>query len=717
MQFPSPDNFVVGYKVVREIVCNDWYALYQGQRDEDNKSVLLKIPRRQLSNPAAIEILEREFEILRGLTIDGVPRALELHNDKACLVLEDIGGMPLRESFGSQASDLNSFFKLAVQLANILAELHRQEIVLHNLNSNAILLNSDTDEITLTDFSFATFASSKIGVMRSPNSLLSCISPEQTGRMNRDVDYRTDFYSLGVIFYELLTGNLPFSSDDPLELIHAHIAKTPPSPAEVNPETPETVSKIVMKLLAKTAEQRYQSAAGLKADLEICAREWSAYGQVMAFPLGFHDVSDRFNIPQKLYGREQEVEKLLAAFDRVCEGTSTFMLVAGYSGIGKTSLIQELYKPIVRTRGYFISGKFDQVARGVPFGALIQAFRNLIRQLLTESDERLEMWRTRLLNALGANGGVLTEVIPEIELIIGKQSSPLALGPTEALNRFQLVFQNFVGALARQEHPLVLFLDDLQWADAATLSLLQPLLTSPNIQHFFLIGSYRDNEVDSTHLLARTLSTLETAGIELSGVALGPLQLSDLTHFIRDTLQGDLKEAAPLAELVLQKTGGNPFFVVQFLKMLKQEGFLKFDYAQRRWTYKIEDIADAAITDNVIDLMTRKIQRLTSRTQSALTLASCIGNSFDQQTLSVVSEHSSEEVSDNLKEAINEGLIVPTTNGSKTQNLELRTQNSFVFLHDRVQQAVYALIPDERKQTIHLTVGRLLYEREFRVMP
>jgi predicted ATPase len=721
MQSPPPDNVIVlGYKVVQEIVRNDLFALYRCQRDKDNKSVLLKILHTHLSDSIAVEMLEREFEILRALKIEGVPQCLELNKENARLVLEDNGGMPLKTLFDSEKLNLESFFKLAIQLANILTELHKQEIILHNINPNAILINPETNKIFLTDFSFATSQNNNIKTMRLPlsqHSFLSYVSPEQTGRMNRTVDYRTDFYSLGVLFYELLTGNLPFLSDDPLELIHAHIAKTPLTPTEINSEIPETVSKIVMKLLAKTAEQRYQSAAGLKADLEICAREWAAHREVMSFPLGLHDVSDRFNIPQKLYGRKEEVEHLLDTFDRVCEGTSAMMLVAGYSGIGKTSLIQELYKPIVRERGYFISGKFDQVARGIPFGALIQAFRSLVRQLLTESDERLEMWRTRLLNALGANGGVLTEVIPEIELIIGKQSLPLALGPTEAVNRFQLVFQNFVGALAQQGHPLVLFLDDLQWADSATLSLLQPLLTSQNIQHFFLIGAYRDNEVDATHLLTRTLNALETAGVELPRIALGALQLSDLTHFTRDTLHGELTDAAPLAELTLQKTSGNPFFVVQFLKMLQQEEFLKFDYALRRWTYRLEDIKDAAMTDNVIDLMTRKVQRLSDRTQRALMLASCIGNSFDQQTLSVVSEQSLEEVSDNLKEAINEGLIVPTTNESRTQNLELRTQNSFVFLHDRVQQAVYALIPDERKQTIHLTVGRLLYEREFRVTP
>jgi predicted ATPase len=388
------------------------------------------------------------------------------------------------------------------------------------------------------------------------------------------------------------------------------------------------------------------------------------------------------------------------------------MLVSGYSGIGKTSLIQELYKPIIRERGYFIAGKFDQVVRSVPFGALIQAFRSLVRQLLTESEEQVAAWRAGLSKALGARGGVLTEVIPEIELIIGKQPPPPALGPTEALNRFQLVFQNFVGALGRQEHPLVVFLDDLQWADAATLSLLQPLLTSHEMQSLFLMGAYRDNEVDASHPLMRTLGALESAGAELHRLVLGPLQLPDLTQLVRDTLHGELAEVEPLARLILEKTGGNPFFVIQFLKTLKQEGFIQFDYEQCRWTYHLDAMADAPLSDNVIDLMTRKIQRFSDKTQRALTLAACIGNPFDQSTLAIVSEQTPETAAEDLTEALHEGLILPVAPhyyATETHNATSPAPNAaYSFLHDRVQQAAYALIPDAWKRPVHLTVGRLL---------
>jgi Nif-specific regulatory protein len=719
-------SMIPNYEVIQELslaLPNDWQVLYRGRRSTDQKPVLLKTLRQGALSPGHVELLAHEFNLLRELTVEGIPRAVEFLRSApmdgangaiggGCLVMEDGGGEPLSELPISGRIELNCFFNLAIRLSTILAELHRQNITHRNLNPRGILHNPATGEVWLADLSRAVKATDEVQDSLSPHLLhgmLAYASPEQTGRMNRATDYRTDFYSLGITFYELLTGHLPFDSSDVLELIHWHIAKTPAAPAELDPKIPEPLSRIVMKLLAKTAEDRYQSAAGLRADLEVCASEWAAKGRIASSALGAlgeRDVSDRFLIPRKLYGRDRDVEELVAAFDRTCEGQTTMMLVAGYSGIGKTSLIQELYKPIIRQRGYFISGKFDQVARGTPFGALIQALRALVRQLLGESEERLAVWRDRLSAAMGASGGALAEVIPEIELIVGKQQPMPVVGPMEALNRFQSVFRNFVGALARPEHPLVVFLDDLQWADAATLGLLQPLLASPGIQSLFLMGAYRNNEVDAAHLLTRTMEGLESAGVELRRVDLGPLELPDLTRFISDTLRGgfataDDLEAAPLAGLVWEKTAGNPFFVIQFLKALKQEGFLRFDYDRGRWTYRIDEIVGAAMTDNVVDLMTRKIQRLSARTQRALTLASCIGNSFDQQTLAIVSEQSPETTAEVLKEAIDDRLILPIADHPQ----------SYAFLHDRVQQAAYALIPEEWKQLVHLAVGRLLRER------
>lgn len=719
---------VPGYEVIQEISRNDWHALHRGRRQKDRQLVLLKLPHRDSPSVAEVELLEREFEFLHELSIAGIPRAYDLlrQDHSCCLVLEDRGGMPLQALPTWRCPDLDFFLKLAIRLSTILIQLHRQEIIHQSINPQSILFNSATGEVCLLDFSAAARTAGETQAAHFTllsRDKLAYLSPEQTGRMNRVVDYRTDFYSLGATFYELLTGRPPFRSDDSLELIHWHIAKRPPSPAEINSEIPEPLSEIVMKLLAKTADERYQSASGLKADLEACASEWSSHNSITDFPLGQRDVSDHFTIPQALYGREREVQELLTTFDCVCEGTTALMLVAGYSGIGKTSLIHELHKPIVRRKGYFISGKFDQVVRNIPFGALIQAFRGLVQQLLTESEEQLARWRDCLSEALGVNGGVLAEVIPEIELIVGKQPLPPVLGATESLNRFQLVFQNFVGAFARREHPLVVFLDDLQWADAATLSQLQPLLAGSDIRFLFLMGAYRDNEVDSGHPLMRTLGTLESLGARLHRVALGSLNFPDLTLLIRDTLHGDSSHAEPLARLVLEKTGGNPFFVIQFLKTLKQENYLKFDYEQGHWTYRLDDIAGAPLTDNVIDLMTRKIQRLSPKTQNALTLAACMGNSFDLDTLAVISQQSSHAAMANLKEAIDEGLIVPIADRrmriadlktNKEQPAIRNTQSavSLAFLHDRVQQAAYALIPEEWKRSVHLAIGRLLLRQD-----
>jgi len=630
------------YEVLEEVCRNEWSVVRRARRRSDGQPVLLKLPSAHPPRPLDAELLEREAAIARDLALPGIVRvhALERQDGITCLVLEDRGEVTLQTLLASRTPDLELALKVAIQLATSLAELHRSDLVHQNINPRSILIHPGSGELRLADFSFAAKVSGESVAPLSKRLLrssLSYVSPEQTGRMNRAVDYRTDLYSLGVVLYELLTGTPPFRGDDALELIHSHIAKTPPAPASVDARVPEQLSRMVMKLLAKTAEERYQSALGLKADLETCQRQWTTQGRVDEFPVGQRDVSDRFLIPRKLYGRSSEVDELLRAFDRTCTGATEMMVVGGYSGIGKTSLIQELYKPIVRERGYFIAGKFDPIVRNVPHGALIQAFRSLLQQLLTESEARLSRWRTRLSEALGANAGVLAEFIPEIELVLGKQPPPPALAPTEAQNRFQLVFQNFVGTLAQREHPLVVFVDDLQWADSATLSLLGPLLTSPRVKFLFLIGAYRDNEVDASHLLMRTLTALESTGARLRRLALEPLRLPDVQLLMEDALRREPSDVEPLAALVLRKTDGNPFFVLQFLKSLRQEGLLELDRGRGFWTFRIEAVAGAATTDNVIDLMTRKIQRLPPRTQRALTLAACIGNPFDASTLAIVS--------------------------------------------------------------------------------
>jgi len=693
---------VPGYQILGELCRGAGSVVWRGVRASDGAPVLLKGPHRHSPRPAQVEELRRELALLSELALPGVPKAFEVirHEGAGWLVLEDRGGLPLSAMLSAGPLDLATSLHLGHQLATILSELHRREVVHGRIRPGTLLVHPTSHELTLLD------VARDGGSATLYHEALAYVSPEQTGRMSRVIDDRTDLYSTGLTLYEMLTGVPAFRSADPLELIHAHIAKTPASPAETNPTVPEAVSGIVMRLLEKGADDRYQSALGLKADLETCAREWNALRTIAPFALGTQDVPDRFLIPQRLYGRDAEVEALGRAFDRVCSGPAALVLASGYSGIGKTALIQELYRPIVRQRGYFISGKFDQGARTIPFGALLQAFRGLVQQLLTESEERLSVWRARLESALGENASVLTDVIPEVSLIVGKPPEAPPLAPVEAQNRFRLVFQSFVGALASADHPLVVFLDDLQWADAASLDLLHPLLTSAEVRHLLIIGAYRDAEVDDGHPLSRAVRSLESSFVRIDRIVLTPLPLAQQRQLVADCLRRDDPEIDALARLVSAKTEGNPFFVIQFLKSLAQEGLLKFDHGLRRWVFRADEIARAPMTQNVVEFLSQKIQRLPAGSQDVLTLAACVGNRFDLPTLATVSRHGHETTKERLRDAVEAGLV-----------LHEPAADEYAFLHDQVQQAAYARLPESDRARVHLTVGRLLLETWDRARP
>ncbi len=684
-----------GFEDLSEILRNPIYVVYRGRRTRGNEPVLVKAPVRRPPHASEMEDLAREYSLLRSLGAPGVVRALELvrEESRTHLVLEDRGLTPLSHLLESGRPDVAMALALGIQLCTTLGELHRRDLVHNGVSPQSILVDAGYASADLFDLGSARRSLADTHAIAA--AVLSVggaayMSPEQTGRLNRSIDHRTDLYSLGATLYELLTGHPPFDAADPLELIHCHIAKTPASPASVVADVPEQVSRLVMRLLAKAAEDRYQSAAGVRQDLEACQREWAATRAVSLFELGLRDTWDRLLIPQRLYGRDEAL-----------------LLVAGYSGVGKTSFIRELARPIAKQGGYFLTGKFDQVARNVPYGALIQALRGLVWLVLAESEEQLSRRQRDLSAALGNNGGVLTEVIPEIELVIGKQPAPPPLDPTEAQNRFRYVFGNFIGAFAEPDHPLVVFLDDLQWADAATLALLHALLTGHEQRHLLIIGAFRDNEVDAHHPLSLAIERLDAAGADVRRLTLGSLGSPHLVSFLSDTLRTDKAEVETLAHLIQQKTGGNPFFVIQFLKALHQDGLIAFDHESASWVYRTEAISAAGITDNVVALMTGRIQRLSARAQSVLRLAACIGSPFKWRTFLTASRQPPEDAGAGLTEALEAGLIEPAASRYAASESS-SAGGSYAFLHDRVQQAAYALIPERERESAHLDVGRLL---------
>src|SRR5713226_802255 len=525
---------------------------------------------------------------------------------------------------------------------------------------------------------------------------LAYMAPEQTGRMNRSIDSRSDLYALGVTLYEMVTGTLPFTASDPMEWVHCHIAKQPTSPAERRKDVPHSVSGIITKLLAKTAEERYQTAAGLESDLRRCLAEWDCEHRIGEFLLGEHDTPDRLLIPEKLYGRQREVETLLASFERVVKsGTPELVLVSGYSGIGKSSVVNELHKVLVPLRGLFASGKFDQYKRDIPYSTLAQAFQSLSRALLTKSEAELNSWREALREALAPNGLLIVDLVPELKLIIGDQPPVPDLDPQDAQRRFQMVFRRFIGVFARPEHPLALFLDDLQWLDAATLDLLEDLLTRSDLQHLMLIGAYRDNEVGATHPLARKLAADKNGGAKREEIKIAPLASEHLAQLIADALRCEPERAAPLAQLVHGKTSGNPFFALQFISALGEEGLLSFDHDAARWSWDLNRIHAKGYTDNVVDLMAGRSTRLPVETQQVLQQLACLGNVAEMAMLCMVRGTGAEAVHADLWEAVRQELIV-------------RLAGRYTFVHDRVQEAAYSLIPEGLRAAAHLRIGRLL---------
>src|SRR5215813_11966011 len=573
-----------------EVLWEDGERVFRrGWRLDENgkRAVLLVMPAADQPSRSSLDHLTHEYELKDTLDGAWAVRPLDLVRDsgRTMLVLEYAGGEPLDRLLGAPMQ-AGRFLRLAIGLALAVGKLHQRGLVHKDIKPANILVNGATGEVRLTGFGIASRLPRERQSPHPPETIagtLAYMAPEQTGRMNRSIDSRSDLYALGVTFYQMLTGALPFTAADPMEWVHCHLARRPVAPAERLKEIPGAVSAVIMKLLAKRAEDRYQTAAGLESDLRRCQIEWEAQRRIDDFALGEHDTPDRLLIPEKLYGRRREVETLLASFDRIVKGGAPeLVLVSGYSGIGKSSVVNELQPELVPPRGLFASGKFDQYKRDVPYSTLAQAFQNLIRPLLGKSEAELTPWRDALREALGPNAGLIVDLVPEVKLIIGETPPVPELAPQDAQRRFQLVFRQFIGVFARPEHPLALFLDDLQWLDAATLDLLEDLLTRSDLQHLMRIGDHRDNEVTAAHPLMRKLEAIKAAGGKVAEITLAPLSRGHLGQLIADALRCESERCAPLAQLVHEKTGGNPFFAIQFIASLAEEGMLTFDHTAAR---------------------------------------------------------------------------------------------------------------------------------------
>ena len=710
---------IPGYSLEEVIFESSRTRLWRCRRLRDGLLVLIKGPASSEQSMQEQAEIRHEHEITRDLEIDGVLRAEELAQCENgwALILENTDALPLRKLMDSARLDLPDSLKVAVSLIGILKEVHRQGILHKMINPFNIFVDPASGTVKLSGFGLATRLPRENPNTLSPQlsgETLPYISPEQSGRMNRPLDYRSDFYSLGATLYELFTGRVPFGSREAMEIIHAHIARQPLPPDEIEPQIPRVLSRLVMKLMAKRAEARYQSHSGLAADLLVCVEQLEKQGSLSDFPLGRQDVPKELQIAPGLYGREDEITALEAALERVSQGATEMVLVSGSAGVGKTALVGEIHRSIAQKNGFFISGKFDQLRHNIPYSALIQALRGLIREVSVEEKSRMERWKSRIRAALGPNGQLMTRVIPELEQMIGPQPPLPEMGAQEARNRFTAVLLDFISVFCEKTHPLVIFLDDLQWVDADTLKLVERIAQHPERKPLLFLGAYRDNKVDAGHRLMAVIEVIKKTGQPLQTIPLKPLNPENISQLLVHTCHCRPEEANPLAELLVRKTGGNPFFVGQFLTVLSEKDLIGYSPEEKRWIWELAAIEFLTVTDNVVELLIDRLHRFSSETRRLLSLAACIGNTFDLESLELISGEGSGELYENLLPALETGLILGFSQAPQLDNpLAGATAESgnYKFLHDRVQQAAYALIAQKERPPVHLQIGQTLLKQ------
>ena len=668
---------------------------------DNGHQTCIKIINDEFPSPELISQLENEFEICSKTKSNSIRKVLrkERQDEHAALVLEYIPGKDLSQFLTDENPGFEKQLKLAVSIATALYELQKENIFHGQLHPSNIIIENVTHDPRLIDFGRATvgnvFGVSHNFSKEKEIDYLRYIAPEQSGRINRPIDNRADLYSFGVILYQLFTGLMPFDSDDALELIYSHVAKTAEEPHHINKDLPKAVSDIIMMLLSKNAEDRYQSAFGVKADLEKCLHQYETQKRINEFRLATKDFSGKLFIQGKLYGREKEIGYLSGLFNSVANGKKSTLLLSGYSGSGKSALIESLYKPVSQKKGYFIKGKFDQISSDTPYSTFVQAFNELIQMILTGEDAYRMRWRKKIMDTMGGSVKILSQFIPGIEELTGKLPDIPMLKGVEAQNRFNYEFARFIKTIADKEHPLVLFVDDLQWADASSLSLIKIIAENRDIEYVMLIGAYRKNEVDENHPLIKKINELREENVAFDEMELDDLSFEDVNSLVEGALNSSLKHTSFLSDIIYNKTKGNAFYTWQFLKSIYDERFLWFDFDKQHWQWNADLIMQMNVSGNVVDLMTDYVQKLPAETLSLLETASAIGNRFDKKTLAIVKGSDEKKIQGQLNIAVSDGLLIPSG-------------DEYKFAHDRVQQAIYSLIPEKEKISIHLLNGRRL---------
>lgn len=703
-----------GYAILRESSRDRTHTIYRGIREKDQTPVLIKTL--SISHPKLDDVarIKNEYELLKSLDLPSIVKAyaLERHQNGYQLILEDTNAITLDKWFKTKSPELSQKMILSIHIVQALGDLQAEDIIHKDIQPENILVYPDSLKVKLTGFNYATKIPKQRLTFKKPALLegsLPYMSPEQTGRMNQELDYRTDFYSLGVTFYKLFTHQLPFATNDPMELVHAHIAKTPTAPYEVDPAIPVPLSNIIVKLMSKKPEERYSSTFSLLNDLERCLKEYQQKGTVEPFPLGENDLYHRIQISHKLYGREKEIEVMMGIFQQISKGSSELLLLSGYPGIGKSSIVNELKHSIVENRGFFISGKHDQYKTNIPYSGFIEAFQSLVLQILTESDDTINMWREKIKEALGSNADVVLEVIPELSMIIGEGTFTQEYDSQETQNRFNFFLQRFISLYASEDFPLVIFLDDLQWIDPASLQLLELILTTLKTSGLLIIGAYRNNEVTSIHPLISATQRIKRHGSPVTTLEVPPLKIESVEHLIADSLHLPQERCKELTKVVYEKTQGNPFFINQLLTLLYEEKLLYVDQDLGIWTWNSEKIRSFEVSGNVIDLLISKLQKCSSEMQEILEAGACIGSSFDARLISTIKEMPLSSLISWLMEAIREGLILPSDNFIEGE--EEGSSKTFRFLHDKVQQAAYLLMNEDKRKLTHYKIGLILLKK------